>query len=85
MRGAKMVATGSALSNYNFVSYHGNLPIKKEEFALSFFAPMDHPNIKLLCRPSYEYMAAARREPVRLPAVEPLRRERLGPRCSTTR
>jgi 4-hydroxyphenylacetate 3-monooxygenase len=59
VRGAKMVATGSALSNYNFVSYHGNLPIKKEEFALSFFAPMDHPSIKLLCRPSYEYMAAA--------------------------
>jgi 4-hydroxyphenylacetate 3-monooxygenase len=58
VRGAKMVATGSALSNYNFVSYHGNWPIKKEEFALSFFAPMDHPNIKLLCRPSYEYMAA---------------------------
>ena len=59
VRGAKMVATGSALSNYNFVSYHGNLPIKKEEYALSFFAPMDHPNIKLLCRPSYEFMAAA--------------------------
>ena len=59
VRGAKMVATGSALSNYNFVSYHGNVPIKKEEYALSFFAPMDHPNIKLLCRPSYEFMAAA--------------------------
>ena len=59
VRGAKMVATGSALSNYNFVSYHGNVPIKKEEYALSFFAPMDHPNIKLLCRPSYEFSAAA--------------------------
>ena len=59
VRGAKMVATGSALSNYNFVSYHGNVPIKKEEYALSFFAPMDHPDIKLLCRPSYEFMAAA--------------------------
>jgi 4-hydroxyphenylacetate 3-monooxygenase len=35
------------------------VPIKKEEYALSFFAPMDHPNIKLLCRPSYEFMAAA--------------------------
>ena len=58
VRGAKMVATGSALSNYNFVSYHGNWPIKKEEFALSFFAPMDHPDIKLICRPSYEFMAA---------------------------
>jgi len=36
-----------------------HLPIKKEEYALSFFAPMDHPDIKLLCRPSYEFMAAA--------------------------
>jgi 4-hydroxyphenylacetate 3-monooxygenase len=56
--GAKMVATGSAISNYNFVSYHGALPIKKEEYALSFFAPMDLPGTRLICRPSYEYMAA---------------------------
>ena len=27
--GAKLVATGSAFSNYNFVSYHGAMPIKK--------------------------------------------------------
>jgi 4-hydroxyphenylacetate 3-monooxygenase len=67
VRGAKMVATGSAVSNYNFVSYHGNLPIKKEEYALSFFAPMDHPNIKLLCRPSYEYKAAATGSPFDYP------------------
>src|SRR5918992_5141749 len=63
VRGAKMVATGSAISNFNFVSYHGNLPIRKEEYALSFFAPMDHPNIKLLCRPSYEFKAAATGSP----------------------
>ena len=43
VRGAKMVATGSAFSNYNFVSYHGSTPIKKEEYALSFFAPMNLP------------------------------------------
>ena len=58
MRGAKMVATGSAISNYNFVSYHGALPIKKSEYALSFFAPMNLKGTKLICRPSYEYMAA---------------------------
>jgi len=58
VRGAKMVATGSAFSNYNFVSYHGATPIKKPEYALSFFAPMNAPNIKLVCRPSYEFMAA---------------------------
>jgi 4-hydroxyphenylacetate 3-monooxygenase len=58
VRGAKMVATGSAFSNYNFVSYHGAMPIKKPEYAVSFFAPMNAPNIKLVCRPSYEFMAA---------------------------
>jgi 4-hydroxyphenylacetate 3-monooxygenase len=58
VRGAKMVATGSAISNFNFVSYHGSLPIKKKEYALSFFAPMNLPNTKLICRPSYEYQAA---------------------------
>jgi 4-hydroxyphenylacetate 3-monooxygenase len=57
VRGAKMVATGSAYSNFNFVSYHGSAPIKKEEYALSFFAPMNLPRVKLICRPSYEYMA----------------------------
>jgi len=58
VRGAKMVATGSAISNFNFVSYHGSLPIKKKEYALSFFAPMNLPRTKLICRPSYEYQAA---------------------------
>jgi 4-hydroxyphenylacetate 3-monooxygenase len=67
VRGAKMVATGSAFSNYNFVSYHGATPIKKPEYALSFFAPMDAPNIKLICRPSYEYMAATLGSPYDYP------------------
>ncbi len=58
VRGIKMVATGSACSNFNFVSYHGNLPIKDEKYALSFFAPMNLPRTKLICRPSYELMAA---------------------------
>jgi len=59
VRGAKMVATGSAISNFNFVSYHGALPIRKKEYALSFFAPMNLPNTRLICRPSYEFTAAA--------------------------
>jgi 4-hydroxyphenylacetate 3-monooxygenase len=58
VRGAKMVATGSAISNHNFVSYHGSTPIKKADYALSFFVSMNHPRIRLICRPSYEYMAA---------------------------
>ncbi len=56
--GAKMVATGAALSNYNFVSYHGSAAIKQKEYAISFFAAMNQPGMKLICRPSYEFMAA---------------------------
>jgi 4-hydroxyphenylacetate 3-monooxygenase len=34
-----MVATGSAITNCNFVAYYGALPIQKEEFAVVFFVP----------------------------------------------
>jgi 4-hydroxyphenylacetate 3-monooxygenase len=67
VRGAKMVATGSAISNYNFVSYHGSAAIKKEEYALSFFAPMDLPGTRLICRPSYEFQAAVTGTPFDYP------------------
>jgi 4-hydroxyphenylacetate 3-monooxygenase len=51
--GAKVVATGSAITNYNFIAHYG-VPIKdKKEFALIFTVPMDSPGIKLMCRPSY--------------------------------
>ena len=60
-------ATGSAFSNYNFVSYHGSTPIKRPEYAISFFAPMNAPGIKLLCRPSYEFMAATLGSPFDYP------------------
>lgn len=56
--GAKVVATGSALTHANFMAHYGPLPIQKEEFALVMIAPMDAPGVKLICRPSYEYTAA---------------------------
>ena len=37
--GAKVVATGSAITNYNFIAHYG-LPIKKREFALVCTVPM---------------------------------------------
>lgn len=56
--GAKVVATGSALSHYNFISHYGTLPLKsKKEFALSFMVPMSAPGVKLISRPSYQMMA----------------------------
>lgn len=55
--GAKVVATGSALTHYNFIAHFG-LPIKKREFALVATIPMDAPGMKLICRPSYTTMSA---------------------------
>ena len=59
--GAKMLATGSALTHATFVAQNSAVQLEKgkaEDFALVFFAPMDTPGCKLICRPSYE--AAAR-------------------------
>ncbi len=56
--GAKVVATGSALTHYNFIAHPStNVPIKTKEFALTFMAPMSAPGIKLICRPSYAMAA----------------------------
>lgn len=56
--GAKVVATGSALTHYNFIGYYG-LPFKKREYALIATVPMNTPGMKLICRPSYTAAAAA--------------------------
>ncbi len=54
--GAKVVATGSALTHYNFIA-HAGLPVRKKEFALVFLADMESPGLKLLCRHSYAMSA----------------------------
>src|SRR5437773_5316199 len=58
--GAKMLATGSALTNATFVAQNSATTLQQgeaEDFALVFIAPMDTPGTKLLCRPSYEQSA----------------------------
>jgi 4-hydroxyphenylacetate 3-monooxygenase len=55
--GAKVVATGSALTHVNFIAHYGPLPIKTREFALCFALPVDARGVKLICRPSYELTA----------------------------
>ena len=57
--GAKVVATGSALTHYNFIGYYGPTPLGRPEMALFAIVPMDTPGVKLICRPSYELMAAS--------------------------
>lgn len=65
--GAKMVATGSALTNYNFVAHYGAVPVGSEDMALVFIAPMDTPGVKLICRQSYEMQAAVMGSPFDYP------------------
>lgn len=65
--GAKVVATGSALTHYNFIAHYGPLPIGKKEFALIFAVPMNAPGVKLISRPSYQMMAEVMGSPFDYP------------------
>jgi two-component FAD-dependent monooxygenase len=64
--GAKVVATGSALTHYNFIAHYG-LPLRKKEFALVATVPMGAPGLKLLCRPSYSAATAVTGSPFDYP------------------
>ncbi len=64
--GAKVVATGSVLTHYNFVAHYG-LPVKDARFALVATVPMDAPGMKLICRPSYAATAAVMGSPFDYP------------------
>ncbi len=55
--GAKMLATGSAITHATFVAQNSATqlePGKAEDYALVFLAPLSTPRQKLLCRASYE-------------------------------
>jgi 4-hydroxyphenylacetate 3-monooxygenase len=58
LSGAKVVATGSALTNMNFIAHNG-LPVKDKKFGVMGAIPMGTPGMKLFCRTSYEMAAAA--------------------------
>ena len=65
--GAKVVATGSALTNYTFVAHHGLIPVQDKRFAMIFIVPSNAPGVKFICRPSYEMTAAAMGSPFDYP------------------
>jgi 4-hydroxyphenylacetate 3-monooxygenase len=55
--GAKMLATGSALTHATFVAQNSAVQLeegKAEDYALAFIVPMDAPGMKLICRTAYE-------------------------------
>ena len=68
VEGAKMLATGSALTHATFVAQNSAVslePGKAEDYALAFIVPMDAPGMKLISRASYE-------QPVQSPWDYPL-------------
>ena len=65
--GAKVVATGSALTHYNFIAHYGPVPVQHKEFAIVCAVSMDTPGVKLICRPSYEMAAEVMGSPFDYP------------------
>ena len=65
--GAKVVATGSVLTNYTFVAHHGLIPVQDKKFAVVFMVPTNHPGVKFICRTSYEMTSTAMGSPFDYP------------------
>lgn len=55
--GAKVVATGAALTHYTFVA-HYNVVYRDKKFSPVFMVPTNAPGVKLICRQSYELNAS---------------------------
>jgi aromatic ring hydroxylase len=56
--GAKVVATGSALTHFIFIAHVGLLPVQDKNFALVFMVPNNARGLKLICRVANEQRAA---------------------------
>ena len=65
--GAKVVATGSVLTNYTFVAHHGLIPLQDKKFAAVFMVPTNAPGVKFICRTSYEMSASVMGSPFDYP------------------
>lgn len=65
--GAKVVATGSALTHCNFIGHFGPVPLQDPDYAIVCTTPMDAPGVKLICRNSYELQAATTGSPFDYP------------------
>lgn len=65
--GAKVVATGSVLTNYTFVAHHGLIPLQDKNFAVVFMLPTNSPGVKFICRTSYEMTSTVMGSPFDYP------------------
>lgn len=66
--GAKVVATNSALTNFNFIGF-GSAQVMGDnpDFAMMFIAPMDADGVKLISRASYELTSGVTGSPFDYP------------------
>lgn len=64
--GAKVVATGSPLTQYVYVSHFG-VPLNDKDFSVVFLAPTNAPGVKMFSRASYEEVAARSASPMDYP------------------
>ena len=76
--GAKVVATGSVLTNYTFIAHHGLIPLQDKNFAAVFMLPTNAPGVKFICRTSYEMTSTVMGSPFDYPLSIAPRRERRG-------
>ncbi len=65
--GAKVVATSSAITHYNFLGQNAAMPVNDPDLAIMFIAPMNAPGVKLFCRTSYEMAASVMGTPYDYP------------------
>jgi len=64
--GAKVVATGAALTQYSFIAHYGVVHNQKK-FSPIFIVPQNAPGVKLICRGSYELAAGTLASPFDAP------------------
>ena len=65
--GAKVVATGSALTHFTFVAHAGVLPVQDKNFAIVFLVPSTAAGVKFISRVSNEQRAAVLGSPFDYP------------------
>jgi 4-hydroxyphenylacetate 3-monooxygenase len=65
--GAKVVATGAVLTQWNFVGQAGTTATEDDSMAVMFMLPVNAPGCNLICRTSYEGIAAGHGSPFDYP------------------
>ena len=65
--GAKVVATSAAITHYNFMGQSSKTATEDLDLSVMFMVPINAPGLKLICRTSYEAMAARTASPFDYP------------------